>query len=425
MSGNCGWRFIRQFREENVTGYMNICVFGNQDNGGYRLCKWLREAGYNAHLYMMKRWESERSLPEKIDRHLEVDGYPDWIHWYDNSLRNMVIPNKERIAEIENGYDVVITTGSMAMTCAHHINKIPLISWSTGPSNQGVLKMWDHLGFKYRVFWTLVRFFVRKSVKKAYKILVHYDPEIYSLFKLGQVGKAVFYGMPEDVQGNAGRVDRTRIAELERRYSNYDKIFLWLGRIDYKNSRSAMYKGTDKFIRAAARVLSEGANVKIIIGAHGQDWKSVKQMIDDLGIGKHVEWVQHMPYAELLGYISIKNAIVFDELTELHCVSSGMFREALSVGAILVRSYSNTLTGLGYGATNCPVLHAESEEEVYCRMKEVIAWDAEETNTERQKIMAWSNKYLDVQHQMKRLVDIMEEAIYLHRTAHKLRTWYE
>ncbi|MFZ5996226.1 MAG: hypothetical protein ACOYW7_01865 [Nitrospirota bacterium] len=403
---------------------LNICVFGNQDNGGYRFCKWLREKGHNAHLYMMKRWESERSLPEKVDRYLEADGYPEWIHEYDNSLVNMIVHDRTRIAEIESNYDIVIAIGAMAMTCAHHISKIPLISLSTGPSNQGVIKMWDHLGLKYRVFWTVVRFFVRKSVKKCSKVLVHYDPEIYSLSKLGQLGKAIFYGMPEDVSGNADRVDSTHLAELERRYSRYNKVFLWLGRIDYKNSYSPMYKGTDKFIRAAARVISEGANIKVVMGAHGQDWELAKQMVYDSGIDKNVEWVQHMPYAELLVYLSISNAIVFDELSGLYCVSSGMFREAISVGAILVRSYSSILTRRGYEAADCPVLHAESEEEVYSRMKEILEWSTETMQAEQQKVKTWARKYLDVQRQLDRLISIMEEVIYLHNTDNRLRSWY-
>lgn len=404
---------------------MNICILGNQDNSGYRFCKWLRDEGHKAELFMMEKWESPRSMPECIDSNLKIDGYPEWIHRYNNTFINTIFGDSTCLSKIESDFDVVIVIGSIGMMNAYHINAIPFVNISTGPSNQGVIRMWDHLGLKYRCFWTAVRFFVRKSVRKCRKIFVHYDPEIYSLAKLGQLGKIVFYGMPEDVAGNADRVDSVLLNELNQKYKEYSRVFLWLSRIAFVDSKNPMYKGTDKFIEAAEQVIAEGSKIRIILGRHGEDYQQLLEIIDAKGLSGHIDWVDHMPYWKLLTYLSIQNAVVFDELTSLHCVSSGMFRETLSVGGILVRSFSPTLTRAGHGGEDCPVLHAESSEEVYGRMQEILAWDLDTDLQWREKVREWSAVNLDRCRQIKKMVNMLGEVVYAHRTALKLKSWYE
>lgn len=231
--------------------------------------------------------------------------------------------------------------------------------------------------------------------------------------------------MPEDVAGNADRVDPVLLNELNQKYKEYSRVFLWLSRIAFADSKNPMYKGTDKFIEAAEQVVAEGIKIKIIIGRHGEDYQRLREMIDAKGLSGHIDWVDHMPYWKLLTYLSIHNAIVFDELTSLHCVSSGMFRETLSVGGILVRSFSPTLTCAGHGGTDCPVLHAESSEEVFKRMKEILAWDQNAELQWRQRVCEWSAVNLDRSRQIKKLVNVLEEVVYAHRTALRLKSWYE
>lgn len=404
---------------------MNICIFGNQDNSGYRFAKWLREDGHNVELYMMRYWESPRSLPETIDRQLEKEGYPAWIRRYDNTIVHAAFVASSEIARIEANFDIVVVIGTMGMMHAHHFKNIPIVSISTGPANQGVIKMWDHISLKHRLFWTTVRFFVRKSVRQCQKIFVHYDPEIYSLAKLRQQGKILLYGMPEDLDGNVERVDQALLAEMNRNYAHFDKVFLWLGRIAFSDKINPMYKGTDKFIEAAHEVVQGGANIRLVIGRHGEDYEKLREMIEDRRLAPHVEWVDHMPYWKLLTYLSLANSAVVDELTELHCVSSGMFRETLSVGGVLIRSFSPVLTRAGHGSDDCPVLHAETASEVCARMKEVLAWSANEDTAWRSRVRDWSARFLSRRNQIGRLVNHLEEIVYVHRTSQKLKAWYE
>lgn len=399
---------------------MRICVLGNQDNAGYRFANWLRARGHEADLYLMTHWESERSNPAAIDRSLATEGYPSWIHRFHNSIPHVLFGGSPEIAEIERGYDAVLVIGSMAMTVAYRIKKIPVVCLSTGPGVLGVIRMFDQYGLKYRAFWTLMRFHMRRSVRSCAKILVHYDPELSSLKQLGELGKAQFYGMPEDVAGNRGRVDRQLLDELTTRYGAYDRVFVWLSRVDYTDPSTPMYKGTDKFIRAAAQVIQEGANVRLLIGAHGHDSERARALVEELGIADHVDWVPHLPFWKMLTYLSIPNAIVFDELTPLNAVSSGMLREALSVGAVVVRSYSPLLTNAGYGSDACPVHHALTQADTYGQMKTALAWDAAHLKDEQRRSLCWAERYLDPSTRIDMLVRILEEVMYSERIAREL-----
>ena len=403
------------------TSSLSICVFGNQDNNGYRLTKWLRARGHDAHLFVMTHWESARSDPAAIDTALAIESNQSWMHEFDNSVAKLIFGHAPEIGEIEQTFDVVLVAGSMAMTFAHRIRRIPVVCLSLGPGNLGVIRMWDHYGLKYRLFWTLMRFYMRKSVRVCHKILTHSDPEIYSLNELNQLGKELFYGLPEDVRSNRQRVDAVLLEELTRRYQEFQRVFLWLSRVDFRDQSSPMYKGTDKFLRAAARVIGEGQRARVIIGNHGRDADAARKLVSELGIEEHVDWVPHLPFRDLLAYLSIPNAVVFDELTELNVVSSGMSREALSVGAVVVRSSRPVLIRAGYGRGDVPIHHALTEDDVYAKMKLALGWNEQEFKEEKARAVDWAERYLDADVRIDVLVGILGEAVYCREVLSRLQ----
>jgi glycosyltransferase involved in cell wall biosynthesis len=232
----------------------------------------------------------------------------------------------------------------------------------------------------------------------------------------------MFYGLPEDVTTNRHLVDRALLDELTTRYQRFERIFLWLSRVDFRDRSSPMYKGTDKFIRAAAQVVADGANVRVVIGAHGHDSEAARKLVGDLGIGDHVDWVSHLPFRELITYLSIPNAVVFDELTHLNVVSSGLSREALSVGAVVVRSHSAILTNAGYGSSDCPVRHAVTQADAYENMKLVLSWTSEQLENEKTRSIHWAERYLSPDSRIGALVSILSEAMYCHAVAGQRKT---
>lgn len=401
-----------------MTTALKVCFWGNQDNGGYRFCKWMRELGVEADLYMMVR-DNARSYPESVDKALE-GGYPEWIKRYDNSrYRTLVVP-RSLVRQINQSYDVIVASGLTGMINAFQFD-IPLICMSTGPTNLGVVRMEAFSKGRISLRWEIARFLCRKSVRKADRVVTHYDPEIYSLSKIGQSGKQVMFGWAEDVVGNRNRVDQQLLSELNSKYSKYEKVFLWLSRVNFLDKEGSEYKGAEKFLSAVERIIKDDKrNIRVVLGRHGYDWESFVQMVNDRGLTDYFDYVDHLPFWQLLTYLSIDNAIVFDELTDLTATSSGMFREAMSVGAVLVKSINELLTSLGHGP-GCPALPATSEDEVYQRLQEAMAWSPAEWEARKKDTLDWAMKYVHWEPQLRKLILLFREVVYSRRTVERLQ----
>lgn len=402
---------------------MKVCFWGNQGNSSYRLCKWLREKGLDAHLYMMKN-ANKRSYPELVDTDLS-EGYPDWIHVYDNqNILDSVFIHKKLIRDIESKFDIVVLSGLHAALGGHSFN-MPMVMISSGPTNIGVVHMdqyykrYDMLA-KFR--WVIVRFFCRKTVKKCQRVSVHFDPEIYSLQKLGAISKQFVFAFPEDVSGNRERVDQALLKQLNEQYGEYDKVFLWLSRVNYRVHGTPDYKGVDNFMASVKRLLDQdGENIKIIVGEHGYDWQELQSWVRENGLEKYFDYVPHLPYWKLLTYLSIQNSVVFDEIIDnFFSTSSGMLREALSVGAVVCKSFSETLTSLAYGP-GCPVLKANDEQKLYEQMKLILSWDEARFREQQNASEQWALKYLHWENSINKLVAVLEEVHYSHQVYRRLK----
>lgn len=403
------------FREDIV----KVCFWGNQGNNAYRLCKWVREKGLDACLYKMSSdSESMRSQPEVVDRDLGKS-YPSWIHNYDNRHFRMVYVPKKVKDFIQKEFDILIACGNSGSASAHNFN-IPILSYILG--GEGV---WGRFLFDPKINRTLTRrlkkslmtFYYKKTIRKSEKLISGYDPVTLSLHSIGQSHKQSFYGFPEDVLGNKERVDSELIYELNNQYNVYDKVFLWLSRVNFLDKNNSEYKGTEKFLFAVDRLIKKNKpNIKVLVGEHGSDVQNFKQMVKEKGLETFFEYIPHLPYWKLLTYLSIENAIVFDELSHYKSSTSGMFREALSVSAVLIKSHNETLTTIGYGP-NCPVLDATSTEETYKMMLKVLSWDKTKMCQKKEEIDKWATKYLHWETHIDKFINMLRKIYYTEELA--------
>lgn len=398
---------------------LRIAFWGNQDNFSYRVSKWLRAKGHSVDLYLMRKGESVRSSPELIDRDLEGGNYPDWIKTYNNKYSQLLISDKKIIDQFEKRYDIILISGSMGMLFAPKFT-IPTICFSMGPSQQGVIRMWDNLGLKYRILWSAIYFFIRKTLARCQKVLICGEYEIYSLWKLNQIGKVIIYGIPEDVKGNQERVDKKLLEELNKEYGKYQCVLLWLSRIDMSNDSSPMYKGTEIFLEAASKLINEGANIRIVVGKHGADLDKFRHEAIRLGVDSYIDWVEHLPYYKLLTYLSISNAIIFDEIKDVAFTSSGMTRESLSVGGIVFRKNNDYMTRKGYSSTAFPVYDCVNADEICAHISDILSWDKERFLSEKLKRLSWAEKNLDWTVQIDNLVNILDEIVAVNKSALKI-----
>jgi hypothetical protein len=344
-------------------------------------------------VYLMKEPESIRSDPKTIAPDFNANDF-HWIKEYDNrTIRRKLFIDRHTKNYIDANFDVVVVFGFFAMLSAWSLRK-PLVVVSLGPTNLGVVRTEVDAGKSLSVRWVIARHFVRKSVRKAKRILIHYDPEIASLVKIGQLDKARFFGVAESAADVRNMVDDSLLSSLQKRYASYDKIFMWLSRSIYKNENGAEYKGTDKFVRGAADLIKRGAqNVRIIIGDHGFDIDGIKALVQELEIEKHVDYVPHLPMRQLAAYLSLPNGIIFDELTPKMSTSSGLLREALCLGGVVVKSFSKEMTEAAYGKAP-PVLYAYTQEDVESVLSMLLSMSSEEFYTLKARSREWAEYYL-------------------------------
>lgn len=392
---------------------MKILFWGNQDCYAYRLAKWLRASGHDVSLCMMAR-DNVRSDPQVVDPDFDM-AENDWIFSYDNSRPFQAIFLDSVVRRrVESEFDIILVFGFYAMLNVWRINK-PFIVMSLGPTNLGVVKTEVDAGKDISLRWELARYFVRKSVRRSRRIMVHYDPEINSLKKIGQLDKARLWGLAESVADIKGMVDQEFLSGLKEKYSGYNKVLLWLSRSIYRNTNSAEYKGTDKFVLGVAQVIHERkSNVKVVIGDHGFDIDGIKSLVVSLGIEDYVEYVPHLPMRHLAAYLSIPNAIIFDELTDKMSTSCGMLREGLSVGGVVVKSFSKEMIQAAYSVAP-PVCYAYSDNDVRNVLEKLLDMSPDEFDRMRGDSMRWAKNYLDINKCEDLLMRDIAEVFYLNK----------
>jgi hypothetical protein len=392
---------------------MNIAFIGNQDNNAYRLCRWIREKGISAHLYMMRK-QHVRSLPEKIHRELKDSGYPNWIHTYDNTRQFWFLRYDKNVAQIENNHDIVVTSGSNGLLAARKIRHTPIIHLSLGSE----VTEFPFLLFRRGATWRerLSSILFREGLSKADRIITGFRPTIKALMRTKYHHRVRMWGFPEDVVSNSSLVDKRLLKTLNARYCNYDKVFMWLSRINYLDTSSSSYKGPEKFIAALKKiVLMNQYNVRAIIGTHGNDVKEFKTLIADEGLEDYVDYVPHLPYWKLLTYLSINNALIFDGIDKEKGSLSGIAREALSVGAVMVKAIDSDLIQTCFGG-NCPVIDAHDVQTCYDAMVKVLNCDNKEFQRLQQEYVKWANEYLHYEEKIPKFLEILRETIYCHTT---------
>lgn len=126
---------------------------------------------------------------------------------------------------------------------------------------------------------------------------------------LGLIDKMVRTRLPWKVDDYEAKP----IADLVRKYDQYDLVFFMLARHSWRSIWSDL-KGNDKFIKAfAAFVKERSGNFKLICVEKGPDVGDSKSLIEKLGIGAYVEWVPEMNKDGMRAYYSLPNAVVVDQ----------------------------------------------------------------------------------------------------------------
>lgn len=389
---------------------MDIAFVGNQDNNAYRICKWIRQRGIDVHLYLFCKENPDRSLPELVDVDLS-DGYSRWIHQYDDTGTFWPLKRRAIARQIDRRYDLVVTSGATGLLAAGHFRHAPVLHLTLGSEiSEFPLWVWRS---KLSLKWRAASFLMRRNLKRVARVVtMGFRPELRALEALGHTGKTVVWGWPEDPEGNRRRVDRAQLAELSAAYAGFDKVFVWMTRLNFTDADSVEYKGADRFLDAFEMLVRDGDHkVKAIVGAHGYDVEAFKDRVVAKALGDHVDYVQHMPFHRMMAYLSIPNGVVVDVLdAERGHIFGGVVREAMSLGSPVITAMDSDTIVQCYGP-NCPIIKADDVQSCHEGMVRVAGMDDEEFTRLGQSGGRWADEYLQYDRRVGELMNIFRSTI--------------
>jgi len=388
---------------------MRVALIGNMGNNLYRLGKWLREAGVDAHLYLLRQERGNRCLPEEIDPHIAPDagGYPDWIHQYDDRSQTWFLRRSRVARDIDAQFDVLVTMGARGLVAVMHFRRIPILHWSSG-SEVSEYPLWLFArGTSLR--WRVVSLQMRRALQRVRLVVTGFEPEVEALRRLGLERKTRIWGGPEDVRDNLARIDTDLADRLRRRYEPYRRVFLWLSRLNFADRSRPVYKGPEIFLDAFERLAGRwGHEVRAVIGTHGDDVDAFVQRVQQKHLGDTIDFVPHLPYAELLAYLALPRAVVVDNLAKEYGVLAGMARDALSVGAVTVKALDRDFVRKCHGE-GCPILDAEDAETCYQAMNRLVEMDDAAFGRLQDAHRAWAMEHIDYHNRLPWFIERLEE----------------
>ena len=115
-----------------------------------------------------------------------------------------------------------------------------------------------------------------------------------------------------------------------------------------------------------------------------------------------------MPYWKLLTHMSIRNAVVCGIIDPMRGNLPGTAREAISVGAVIIRSLDDELVSQCFGP-GCPILAADDATSCFDAMQKVLAMGDDEFARLQQTHMDWAGRYLHYERNVDRMLEMLRD----------------
>lgn len=382
---------------------MRILFIGNPGNTGFRFVRWLRERNVEAVLAIPSRLKGKRNLPEWEDVQLE-SSYPRWIVKFSDFFLPYIYPGFQ-LRKLAGNFDMILTAGEYIIPSLI-LNK-PVAILPVGgdmtrlPFGSKSLKQEIH------------SLLFRKRIHKVSNIITEQEDIVWASKLLGQGDKVIRFPFLVDVDQLQENVNHSLLNELKDRYNGLDGIVfhptrknLDPGRIDYK--------GNDKLLRAFKQFRADypEKQVFMVSGLHGRHVARYREMVQELGIEKYVEFIDHLSLPDLHAYMSLDRVAVFDQFTHNLNTLSGIQREALTFGKPVVSSTdTNSREFIEAYGKGCPLWTAFNEEEIYHSMEQLFDKPAEEWTQISNSAFRWTEKYLHWENRIDEFIGILKRAL--------------
>jgi len=293
---------------------MKIACIANMNNNMFCLVRYLRDAGYDAHLFLVEEFGHFRPEADTYDE--EYKKYTHELDWYEIGYWKT---SPDKIKKDLNGFDFII--GSDLVPA--FLEKAKMVTDVFIPHGGDLIY---HPVYKFKHFppkrWEIGAYAraraVKKGIRKSKYILFEYTNEELEVFidKLNIKGKrivsnAVFLYLPQYTKDNFKKQEVYEKVMAVR--NSYELIIFHQCRHVWRPIREEFqYKGNDILLKAYTKFLKANPESKaiLILFEYGWDFRESIDLVKELGIEDNVLWLPIMLRKEIMVWLDMVDICV-------------------------------------------------------------------------------------------------------------------
>jgi hypothetical protein len=286
-----------------------IACIANMNNNMFCLVRYLRDRGYDAHLFLVE--EFAHFLPECDSYDNEYLNYTHQLDWY--SIGHWKI-SANKIKKDLTGYDFIICCDRVPSYLQKAKIKIDMFIPHGGDVfhmtfykfEQLIPKKWE-IGAFYQAFLQ------KKAIRNASYMMCELTNDEFEnhITKLRVKGKRLFSILPivYSPQYNVPAFTNSTAQIQKIREANNFIVFHQSRHIWKSDPTSLHYKANDMLIEAFADFVKSNKNISslLIMFEYGEDYLESKKLVKNLEIEDNVLWLPLMERKDLMKWLNISD----------------------------------------------------------------------------------------------------------------------
>lgn len=286
---------------------MRVALLGNMNNNFFTLTRYLRELGFDAHLFMFPS-DPAHFQPEADSFAADHKNYVHLLNW--GNPFDLLKTSVNKIRNDVEGFSFFIGCGTAPAYLAKAGIQLDLVI----PYGSD---LYDLPFFKLVRPSKLLNYYVftawqKKGIRTARNISIADTAEIFDkcLAKIGFAGKRLFAGIPMVYHKQYASEELLTTYSLSSYYTSFKTIRQEFDFVIFHNSRHCWkterdpvsLKDNDKLFRGLAsfRKKFPSRKVALVTFEYGKDVAASKQLVKELKLEKNVFWFPLMARKEIM-----------------------------------------------------------------------------------------------------------------------------
>ncbi len=389
---------------------IRVALLGNMNNMSFSLCRYLRDLGYDAQLYVFPG-EGAHFGVSNDTYSKDYENYVHLISWGDPA--DFFKWNKKEIKKTIEQYDFIIGCGPAPAIMYWLGKKLDLfIPYGFDIFHLPRLRL---VSPRNIIQYTLISLFQKWGIKAAYKIIFdranpEYEEIVADLITERQrvyICPPMLYQPEYESDKLLARpgLNQTLLRQMQELRASNDLIIVHCVRHEWLPEHN--FKNNDKLVLAYNNLIRERPSLrsKLLLFEYGPDRAATRQLINSLGLtDEHVIWFPTMPRKDIMLILYFSDLAVGELLTSW--LTYGCASEAMAMKKPLLHCRNDEDFKDTYD-TLYPMLHGNDEGSVRTGIEAVI------DNPEKYKKMGieshvWFQKYC-VAHAIKTIDAIIRQ----------------